>query len=259
MSGGEPLVSSKAELKRLEKQKKNAKSGGFESFGLSPNVFRRKTMPLILQGFDVVAMACTGSGKTAAFLFPMLQKFQQHVPQSRIRTLILSPTRDLAIQNLKLTKEVGRYTACLISADLRTSLLVGGDSMESQFEELVQIPDIIIATPGRLMHHLSEVDDMSLRKVEYVLHKILDQLNENHQTLLFSATLPSALAEFAQSGLRDLQLVWLDLETKISPELKLSFFTLRHEEKYAALLYLVRENIGSNQQTLIFVSTKHHV
>lgn len=147
--------------------------------------------------------------------------------------------------------------------------------MESQFEELAQNPDIIIATPGRLMHHLSEVDDMSLRSVEYVvfdeadclfgmgfaeqLHKILTQLSENRQTLLFSATLPSALAEFAKAGLRDPQLVRLDVDTKISPDLKLTFFTLRQEEKLAALLYLIREQIGSNEQTLIFVSTKHHV
>ncbi|XP_020209204.1 putative DEAD-box ATP-dependent RNA helicase 29 isoform X2 [Cajanus cajan] len=266
-----------------KKKNKNAKSGGFESLGLNPNVFRgvkrkgykvptpiqRKTMPLILSGSDVVAMARTGSGKTAAFLLPMLHRLNQHVPQSGVRALILSPTRDLALQTLKFTKELGHFT------DLRVSLLVGGDSMESQFEELAQSPDIIIATPGRLMHHLSEVDDMSLRSVEYVvfdeadclfgmgfaeqLHQILAQLGENRQTLLFSATLPSALAEFAKAGLRDPRLVRLDLETKISPDLKLAFFTLRQEEKYAALLYLIREHIGSDQQTLIFVSTKHHV
>ncbi|WVZ16226.1 hypothetical protein V8G54_009208 [Vigna mungo] len=265
------------------KKKKNAKSGGFESLGLSPNVFKgikrkgykvptpiqRKTMPLILSGSDVVAMARTGSGKTAAFLVPMIQRLNQHIPQSGVRALILSPTRDLALQTLKFTKELAHFT------DLRISLLVGGDSMESQFEELAQSPDIIIATPGRLMHHLSEVDDMSLRSVEYVvfdeadclfgmgfaeqLHKILAQLGENRQTLLFSATLPSALAEFAKAGLRDPQLVRLDLETKISPDLKLAFFTLRQEEKYPALLYLIREHIGSDEQTLIFVSTKHHV
>ena len=147
--------------------------------------------------------------------------------------------------------------------------------MESQFEELAQNPDIIIATPGRLMHHLSEVDDMSLRTVEYVvfdeadslfgmgfaeqLHKILAQLSDNRQTLLFSATLPNALAEFAKAGLRDPQLVRLDVDTKISPDLKTIFFTLRQEEKLAALLYLIREQISSDQQTLIFVSTKHHV
>ncbi|XP_025624802.1 putative DEAD-box ATP-dependent RNA helicase 29 isoform X1 [Arachis hypogaea] len=272
------------EKKRIEKQKKKSKSsGGFESLNLNPNVFKaikrkgykvptpiqRKTMPLILSGHDVVAMARTGSGKTAAFLVPMLHRLNQHVPQSGVRALILSPTRDLALQTLKFTKELGHFT------DLRVSLLVGGDSMESQFEELAQSPDIIIATPGRLMHHLSEVDDMSLRTVEYVvfdeadclfgmgfaeqLHQILSQLGENRQTLLFSATMPSALAEFAKAGLRDPQLVRLDLETKISPDLKTVFFTLRQEEKYAALLYLVRERIGSDQQTLIFVSTKHHV
>lgn len=147
--------------------------------------------------------------------------------------------------------------------------------MENQFEELAQNPDVIIATPGRLMHHLSEVDDMSLRTVEYVvfdeadclfdmgfaeqLHKILTQLSENRQTLLFSATLPSALAEFAKAGLQDPQLVRLDLDTKISPDLKLVFFTLRQEEKHAALMYLIREQIRSDEQTLIFVSTKHHV
>ncbi|KAK4745076.1 hypothetical protein SAY87_011388 [Trapa incisa] len=284
MAGSMPkYVSSKADLKRREKQRKKAKSGGFESLGLSPNVYKgikrkgyrvptpiqRKTMPLILSGVDVVAMARTGSGKTAAFLVPMLEKLNQHVPQGAVRALILSPTRDLALQTLKFTKELGRFT------DLRTSLLVGGDSMESQFEELAQNPDIIIATPGRLMHHLSEVDDMSLRTVEYVvfdeadslfgmgfaeqLHNILCQLGENRQTLLFSATLPSALAEFAKAGLRDPQLVRLDLDTRISPDLRLSFFTLRQEEKSAAVLYLVREQIGSDQQTLLFVSTKHHV
>lgn len=147
--------------------------------------------------------------------------------------------------------------------------------MESQFEELAQNPDIIIATPGRLMHHLSEVEDMSLRTVEYIvfdeadclfsmgfaeqLHKILAQLGENRQTLLFSATLPSALAEFAKAGLREPHLIRLDVDTKISPDLKLVFFTLRQEEKNAALLYLIREHIRSDEQTLIFVSTKHHV
>lgn len=114
-------VSSKAEQKRQEKKKKKAKSGGFESLGLSPNVYggikrkgykvptpiQRKTMPLILAGNDVVAMARTGSGKTAAFLVPMLERLKEHVPQSGVRALILSPTRDLALQTLKFTKELG--------------------------------------------------------------------------------------------------------------------------------------------------------
>nr|XP_043610076.1 putative DEAD-box ATP-dependent RNA helicase 29 [Erigeron canadensis] len=280
---GKLLVSSVTELKKKEKKEKKAKGGGFESLNLSPNVFRgvkrkgyrvptpiqRKTMPLILSGADVVAMARTGSGKTAAFLVPMLEKLQQHVSQSGVRALILSPTRDLALQTYKFANELGRFT------DLHVCLLVGGDSMEIQFEDLSKNPDIIIATPGRLMHHLEEVVDMSLKSVEYMvfdeadslfsmgfkeqLYRILEQLSDNRQTLLFSATLPSALHDFATAGLRDPQVVRLDLETKISPDLKLTFFTLRQEEKLAALLYLLREHIRSDEQSLIFVSTKHHV
>ena len=121
---GRLLVSSVTELKKKEKIEKKAKSGGFESLNLCSNVFRgvkrkgyrvptpiqRKTMPLILSGADVVAMARTGSGKTAAFLIPMLERLQQHVSQSGVRALILSPTRDLALQTLKFTQELGRFT-----------------------------------------------------------------------------------------------------------------------------------------------------
>lgn len=117
-------VSSAADLMRIKKEKKKAKSGGFESLGLCSEVYggvkrkgyrvptpiQRKTMPMILSGADVVAMARTGSGKTAAFLIPMLQKLRKHVPQAGVRALILSPTRDLAIQTLKFTKELGRFT-----------------------------------------------------------------------------------------------------------------------------------------------------
>ena len=118
------LASSKSELKRKQKQEKKSKSGGFESLKLSPNVYRgikrkgyqvptpiqRKSMPLILAGNDVVAMARTGSGKTAAFLIPMLEKLQHHVPQAGVRALILSCSRELAIQTLKFAKELGRFT-----------------------------------------------------------------------------------------------------------------------------------------------------
>ena len=115
------------EATKKKKMNKNAKSGGFESLGLNPNVFKgikrkgykvptpiqRKTMPLILSGSDVVAMARTGSGKTAAFLVPMLHRLNQHIPQSGVRALILSPTRDLALQTLKFTKELGHFTGHL--------------------------------------------------------------------------------------------------------------------------------------------------
>lgn len=121
---GKLTVSSVTELHKKEKARKKANSVGFESLGLSSKIFRgvlrkgykvptpiqRKTMPLILSGADVVAMARTGSGKTAAFLIPMLEKLKEHVPQAGARALILSPTRDLALQTLKFAKELGRFT-----------------------------------------------------------------------------------------------------------------------------------------------------
>ncbi|GAA0159377.1 RNA helicase [Lithospermum erythrorhizon] len=266
-----------------EKEKKKSKSGGFESMGLSYNVYngikrrgykfptpiQRKVIPTILGGRDVLATSRTGSGKTAGFLIPMLEKLKQHVPEAGIRALILSPTRELALQTLKFAKQLARFT------DVRTCLLVGGESMEGQFETLSHSPDVIIATPGRLMHHLAEVDDMSLRTVEYVvfdeadqlfekgfkvqLYDILGHLSQNRQTLLFSATIPNALSDFANAGLRDYERVYLPEERRISPDLTLTFFTLRQEEKISALLYLIRHHFSFGQQNMVFVSTKHHV
>jgi ATP-dependent RNA helicase DDX54/DBP10 len=107
--------------------KKKAKSGGFESMGLCEEVYRgvrhkgyrvptpiqRKAMPLILAGHDIAAMARTGSGKTAAFLVPMIQRLRRHDAGAGIRALILSPTRDLATQTLKFAQQLGKFTgAC---------------------------------------------------------------------------------------------------------------------------------------------------
>ena len=107
-----------------------------------PTPIQRKTLPLILQGVDVVGMARTGSGKTAAFVIPMIEKLRAHSPKAGARALILSPTRELALQTHKVVTDLGRYH------DLRTAVLVGGDSMEAQFAELAVFPDVLVATPG---------------------------------------------------------------------------------------------------------------
>ncbi|GLJ44786.1 hypothetical protein SUGI_0942100 [Cryptomeria japonica] len=104
----------------------------------------------------------------------------------------------------------------------------------TQFEEQAKSL-VIITMPSRPMHHLAESND----------EKYFAQLNETHQTLFFSITLPRLLANFAKEGLQDPLLVRLDLENKMSPNLKFTFFTLRHEDKYVALQHLVIEQIGS--------------
>uniref|UniRef100_A0A8C6P992 RNA helicase n=1 Tax=Nothobranchius furzeri TaxID=105023 RepID=A0A8C6P992_NOTFU len=217
------------ELVRAQNKKKK-KSGGFQSMGLSFPVFKgvmkkgykvptpiqRKTIPMILDGKDVVAMARTGSGKTAAFLVPMFEKLKAPQAQTGARALILAPTRELALQTMKFTKELGKFTG------LKTALILGGDSMEDQFAALHENPDIIIGTPGRLMHVVRDMN-LKLHSVEYVVFDEADRLFE--------------------MGL-------------VAP---LSFFHLRVDDKPALLLHLLRNVVKPQEQTVVFAATKHHV
>ncbi|KAI8640346.1 P-loop containing nucleoside triphosphate hydrolase protein [Parasitella parasitica] len=296
----------------LAANRKNKKSGGFQSMGLSNSVFKaiihkgfkvptpvqRKCIPLILQGNDVVGMARTGSGKTAAFLIPMLEKLKAHSAKTGARGLVLSPSRELALQTQKVCKELMKYT------DLRSGCIVGGDSLDEQFEMIASNPDILIATPGRLLHLAVEMN-LDLRTIEYVvfdeadrlfemgfavqLHEILSRLPPSRQTLLFSATLPKMLVDFAKAGLQEPTLVRLDVDTKISRDLEMAFFSVKDNEKEGALLYLLKNVIKlpkhtqnedqtdikkykkrkagqkeksgteADHQTILFAATKHHV
>ncbi|KAI5295837.1 ATP-dependent RNA helicase dbp10 [Ascosphaera acerosa] len=242
------------------------KGGGFQAMGLNalllkaiarkgfavPTPIQRKTIPLVLDGQDVVGMARTGSGKTAAFVIPMLEKLKKHSARVGSRALVLSPSRELALQTMKVVKELGRGT------DLKTVLLVGGDSLEDQFGFMTQNPDIIIATPGRFLHLKVEMD-LDLSSINYVVFDEADRLFEmgfaaqlteimhglptSRQTLLFSATLPKSLVEFARAGLQEPTLIRLDAESKISPDLQSAFFTVKSSQKEGALLYLLHDVI----------------
>lgn len=141
-------------------KKKSGSGGGFQSYNLSPFLFKaiqqkgyslptpiqRRAIPIILQGFNVIAMARTGSGKTSAFTIPIVEKLQKHSQVVGARCLILSPTRELAYQTAQYFKQLARNT------DLTFCLITGGNDMENQFERLLLNPDVIIGTPGRLMH-----------------------------------------------------------------------------------------------------------
>ncbi|MCJ1465890.1 ATP-dependent RNA helicase dbp10 [Pseudocyphellaria aurata] len=242
------------------------KGGGFQAMGLNANLLKaitrkgfsvptpiqRKTIPLLLDGQDVVGMARTGSGKTAAFVVPMIEKLKSHSAKVGARALVLSPSRELALQTLKVVKELARGT------DLKCVLLVGGDSLEEQFNFMTANPDIIIATPGRFLHLKVEMA-LDLSSIRYVvfdeadrlfemgfaaqLTEILHALPQTRQTLLFSATLPKSLVEFARAGLQEPKLVRLDAESKISPDLQSAFFTMKSAEKEGALLHILSDVI----------------
>ena len=296
------------------------RGGGFQAMGLNSNLLRavvrkgfsvptpiqRKAIPLVLDGQDVVGMARTGSGKTAAFVLPMIEKLKSHSAKVGARSLILSPSRELALQTLKVVKEFGKGT------DLKCILLVGGDSLEEQFSSMASNPDIIIATPGRFLHLQVEMG-LDMSSIRYVvfdeadrlfemgfaaqLTEILHSLPQSRQTLLFSATLPKSLVEFAHAGLQEPTLVRLDAESKVSPDLQSVFFTVKSAEKEGALLHILhdiiqiptegtdaatrhqqavstktnrkrkhgeiekdyRKDSPTTHSTIIFAATKHHV
>ncbi|KAI1815154.1 ATP-dependent RNA helicase DBP10 [Poronia punctata] len=245
------------------------KGGGFQAMGLNGNLLRaiakkgfkvptpiqRKTIPLILQRKDLLAMARTGSGKTAAFLIPMVQTLKAHSANMGARALILSPSRELAIQTLAVTKDFTRGT------DLKTMLCVGGDSLDEQFANMSANPDIIIATPGRFLHLLVEMNlnVTGLSRMQYVvfdeadrlfemgfaaqLQEILHSLPPTRQTLLFSATLPSSVTEFVRAGCQDPILIRLDADTKVSPDLEAAVFSVKGAEKLGTLLHILHDVI----------------
>ncbi|EMC91692.1 hypothetical protein BAUCODRAFT_301346 [Baudoinia panamericana UAMH 10762] len=261
------IAATQAAVNRKADSRTTKKAGAFQRMGLNANLLKaitrkgftvptpiqRKTVPLILDGQDVVGMARTGSGKTAAFVIPMIEKLKSHSAKVGARAIVLSPSRELALQTLKVVKDFGRGT------DLRATLLVGGDSLEDQFGSIASNPDIIIATPGRFEHLKVEMG-LELSSVKYVvfdeadrlfemgfaaqLHEIMHSLPASRQTLLFSATLPKGLVEFARAGLQDPKLVRLDAESKIAPGLESAFFTVKRSEKEGALLHILQDVIS---------------
>lgn len=247
--------SNDSNLLKSKPSAKAKKSGGFQSMGLSfevvkgitkrgyrvPTPIQRKTIPLILEGRDVVAMAKTGSGKTACFLIPLFERLKRRDPTKGARALILSPTRELAVQTYKFIKELGKFL------DLKTILVLGGDSMDSQFSAIHTCPDVIVATPGRFLHLCVEMDlklnsigkeflqktqikpffYMVIYLLEYVvfdeadrlfemgfgeqLNETLHRLPHSRQMVMFSATLPKLLVDFARAGLSDPVLIRLGM------------------------------------------------
>uniref|UniRef100_A0A2P2I3K8 RNA helicase n=1 Tax=Hirondellea gigas TaxID=1518452 RepID=A0A2P2I3K8_9CRUS len=268
--------------KHKAKMSKKSKLGGFNMMSFSKPVFegimrvgyktptpiQRTAIPVILSGQDVVAMARTGSGKTACFLLPMFEALKGHVAHTGPRALILEPTRELAEQTLRFAVKLGKFTG------LHCALVVGGDSMDQQFGALHKHPDILIATPGRLMHVCVEMS-LRLDSVQYVvfdeadrlfelgfreqLEETLSRLAPTRQTLLFSATLPQMLADFAKAGLTNPVMIRLDKDEKLSEHLKLAFFSIAPSFKLHLLLYILRHVVQSTEQVIVFVSTQLHV
>jgi ATP-dependent RNA helicase RhlE len=196
----------------------------FEELGLAPNLVRavkdlgydeptpiqRIAIPLALDGKDVLGRAQTGTGKTAAFMMPILQRLD---PQNDgLRALVLCPTRELAIQVAESGREYARHT------DLFLGVVYGGVPLRNELRDLKAGFDVMVATPGRLIDHV-ERGNVNLSKVEILvldeadrmldmgfrpqINEILRHLPKQRQTLFFSATMPNAVKSLAYDSLRD--------------------------------------------------------
>ncbi|KAI0010264.1 hypothetical protein F4779DRAFT_616840 [Xylariaceae sp. FL0662B] len=224
---------------------------GLNSVGFNePTPIQAKTIPLALEGKDLVGGAVTGSGKTAAFVVPILERLlyrPNKVPTSRV--VILAPTRELAIQCHSVATRLASHT------DIKFCLAVGGLSLKVQEAELRLRPDVIIATPGRFIDHMRNSASFSTDTVEILvldeadrmledgfadeLNEILTTLPKSRQTMLFSATMTSSVDRLIRAGLNKPVRVMVDSQRKTVDKLEQKFVRLRPGREDKRMGYLI--------------------
>jgi len=227
-----------------------------------PTPIQAQAIPPGLAGRDVLGCAQTGTGKTAAFVIPMIERLAG-TTDSHPRGLILAPTRELAIQIQDTVAKLGR------SRRVYATTLVGGADMNAQLRGLRQRPDILVATPGRLLDHmwngtvnlikmqilvLDEADRMLDMGFAPQINQILEALPEERQTLLFSATIPTDLADLARASVKDPVRVMVAKPATPAERAEQALHHTSREDKTKLLLTLLDADRDS---VLVFTRTKH--
>ncbi len=226
-----------------------------------PTPIQRKAIPVILEGHDVIGLAQTGTGKTAAFGIPVLHRLMSG-PRRQLRVLIIGPTRELAEQTFKSMTDLGAHT------NLRCVTIYGGVSMRPQMAGLQHGAEIAIACPGRLLDHirqgtinLSHVECLVLDEADRMfdmgfmpdIRKIMQKLPAQRQTLLFSATMPDAIRKLAHEILRSpvtLQIA----HSKPAESVSHALFPVPQHLKTALLLAILDRT--DRESVLVFTRTK---
>jgi len=230
---------------------------------------QEQAIPVVLSGQDVMGAAQTGTGKTAAFSLPLLQRMLKHENSSTsparhpVRALVLLPTRELADQVAQQVALYAKYT------HLRSAVVFGGIDMKPQTLELKKGVEVLVATPGRLLDHI-EAKNAVLNQVEYVvldeadrmldigflpdLQRILSYLPQQRQTLLFSATFSPEIRRLAQSYLQDPVTVEVAQRNATASTVEQHFFSVIDDDKRKAVRQLVARRELS--QALVFVNSK---
>ncbi len=237
-----------------------------DAMGLKqPTPIQIKAIPHALQGRDVLGIAQTGTGKTAAFGIPLvtaLSKGQEKAAANSARGLILAPTRELATQIVNSLRH--------LTADLRITLVVGGKSINAQVKRLSRGTDILVATPGRLIDlmersavdlgHtrflvLDEADQMLDIGFVHALRQIAPALNKDRQTMMFSATMPKSLAALSRDYLTDAVRIEASPPGKVADKVSHAVHFVTKDQKLDLLISLL--DTHRDTRALVFTRTKH--
>ena len=219
-----------------------------------------KAIPSILEGKDIIGSAQTGTGKTAAFALPTLHRLKNH---GSCRALALAPTRELAIQIQENFYKYGKYLG------LKLALLYGGVKYGKQLEELKNQPDIVIATPGRLIDHLQQ-GNLSLKNIEVLIldevdrmldmgfvedvTKIIQKTPKSRQTLLFSATIPDAVIRLSKWALNNPVEAKIDIKISAAETVSHALYPVPAIQKFDLLIALLKEI--NFESLIIFFQTR---
>ena len=242
---------------------------GIEANGYDiPTPVQEQVIPLILQGKDLIASAQTGTGKTAAFLLPLIQKIMNDAETDHINALIIVPTRELAVQIAQNLEGLSYFTSI-------SSLAVYGGGDGSSFVQEKQAPskgaEIVICTPGRLIGHLN-MGYVKFKQLQYLIldeadrmldmgfnddiMKIISFLPTNRQTLLFSATMPSKIRDLAKKILKNPEEISISL-SKPPERIRQEAFLVYDAQKPQLIKYLLK--LKEYKSVLIFCSKKYTV
>ena len=235
-----------------------------------PTPIQAQAIPVVLAGRDLLGAAQTGTGKTAGFTLPLLQKLVEkantsHSPARHpVRALIITPTRELAAQVEESVRTYGKYTS------LKSALVYGGVGMQPQVDALRRGVDILVATPGRLLDHVQQ-KTVDLRQVQILvldeadrmldmgfihdIRRILALLPAQRQNLLFSATFPEEIRKLAASFMRNPATVEVARRNTPAELVAQVAYPVQADQKRSLLAHLVKSNDW--RQVLVFVRTKH--
>ncbi|MCL1631787.1 DEAD/DEAH box helicase [Sporolactobacillus sp. CPB3-1] len=249
-----------AELEISEEIKKATERMGFTD--MTP--IQEQAIPVAKTGVDLIGQAQTGTGKTTAFGIPMIEAADPQ--ESEIQGVVITPTRELAIQNAHELSSLGFYKK------VRTIAIYGGQDIQRQIRDLKRRPSIVSATPGRLLDHikrrtirldqikmivLDEADEMLNMGFIDDIHEILENTPQNRQTLLFSATMPKPIQLLAEKFMHEPRKIQIKAKTLTVSLIEQNYVKLREAEKFDALTRFL--DIQSPERAIVFGRTKRRV